>query len=213
MPPELLKCPHCAALLSAADLAGCPYCGATFARPVAPTGAPEPRAGGAATAESTGERLARLAAQADVREVLESELVVEPARSRRGWTVALGGVIVAFLLFVTVRLALDRQVLALLPLGIAALVVGRVVRALSRRRDAPRTPIERFVAAVVGKRTELSGASPTYTAYFLTLEYADGERDEHAVDGAMYGLFAEGDLGIAYLQGPELVRLRRFDLR
>ncbi|MBI5432081.1 MAG: hypothetical protein HZA52_04545 [Planctomycetes bacterium] len=209
MPTELLKCPNCFALLSAADTAGCPYCGATFA----PTTALDSRASGPRSAASTGERLARLAEQADVREVLRSELVVEPARQERGRTVALGGVIVVFLLVVTTRLALDRSLLALLPLLIAAWTIRRVLRTLSDRRDPPRTPIKRFVAALVGKRTELVGASPTRTAYFLTLEYADGEHDEHEVDGAMFGLFAEGDLGLAYLQGPELVRLRRFELR
>ncbi len=90
-----------------------------------------------------------------------------------------------------------------------ALGLGTVARAW--RYHA--APIQRFVAIVVGTRTQISGSGSdgsTTTTYFATLQSRDGTRTEYHAIGSVVGLVAAGDIGVAYVKSQTLVSFRRF---
>ncbi|GGE31602.1 DUF2500 domain-containing protein [Streptococcus himalayensis] len=70
-------------------------------------------------------------------------------------------------------------------------------------------PKEEYAARLVGKRTYLGRGRYASTTYYLTFEWNQGERREFCVDGEVYGLLAEGDVGDLIFQGTRLIDFRR----
>jgi hypothetical protein len=202
------KCPECAAPLADTALDRCPYCGANFVRDSARPVTAETAVRAAA---STRERLARLRAQDEVREALEGEFVVEPAPALPIASIGMGAVVL-FIGFAAVAASRGAAGPPLVFVLVGSFVLFRIFRRRPRTRQLTSTDAERVPAAIVGKRTAIEGRRRASTEYFLTLEFEDGRRAEYEVDGPMYGLFAEGDLAVAYLHDSTLVRLRRFEL-
>ena len=58
-------------------------------------------------------------------------------------------------------------------------------------------PLQRVPALIIGKRTEVSSE---YTHYYVTLQFRNSERKEFSVEGKVYGLLADGDLGVGYIK-------------
>ena len=99
---------------------------------------------------------------------------------------------------------------------IATFIVITLIRGLgqwNRNNNAPRLTVN---ALVVAKRQDVSahmrhnagdvsGAHGVHyahsTAYYATFQFDSGDRMEFAVDGAEYGLLAEGDAGQLTFQG------------
>ena len=99
---------------------------------------------------------------------------------------------------------------------IATFIVITLIRGLgqwNRNNNSPRLTVS---ASVVGKRQDVSahmrhnagdvaGAHGVRyahsTAYYATFQFDSGDRMEFAVDGAEYGLLAEGDAGQLTFQG------------
>lgn len=90
--------------------------------------------------------------------------------------------------------------------AIAVLVLGSILikagQGISEWSANNAKPVETEVAALVAKRTEVSGGkNSTSTTYYATFELADGERGELEVSGSEYGKLAEGDRGQLTHQG------------
>lgn len=72
-----------------------------------------------------------------------------------------------------------------------------------------RAPKVQWVATVVAKRQQVSGASEgTSTVYFVTFETPTKERREFAVKGTQFGYLIQGDEGTVHTQGTWF---RQFD--
>jgi hypothetical protein len=68
--------------------------------------------------------------------------------------------------------------------------------------DNNRRPIERALATVTAKRSEIRGmTSPVRTDYYVTFELDTGDRQEFQVSGREFGLLSEGDRGCLVFQG------------
>lgn len=70
-----------------------------------------------------------------------------------------------------------------------------------------RAPRQTVFARVVAKRMEVGGDS--YTHYYITLEFENGERREFLDVKKLYGLVVEGDIGYAAIQGNWIVAFER----
>ena len=70
-------------------------------------------------------------------------------------------------------------------------------------RNAPQLKVS---AGVVVKRTSVSHHNNfASTHYYVTFEVESGYRMEFAVDGPVYGMLAEGDVGSLTFKGSEFV--------
>ena len=94
------------------------------------------------------------------------------------------------------------------------LVIGtfvvRAVGGISRWQSNNNKPVLTVQATVVTKRTEVHRhtsnnngqiMSSNTTSYFVTFQFASGDRLELKVHGTDYGLMAEGDVGNLTFQG------------
>ena len=110
-------------------------------------------------------------------------------------------------------------------LGVFAVVIGmfivtavRGVRTWSKNNASPRLTV---AAQVVSKRTEVShhhhhhhggvgvGHTTAYTHYYATFQVESGDRMELPLDGAEYGMLAEGDRGSLTFQGSRYLGFQR----
>lgn len=106
--------------------------------------------------------------------------------------------------------------LALLTLVGAAVVIAVLVgKASEQRRMVAAAPRSRAEALVVDKRAEISGGGerPTTQRYFVTFEFADGNRAELSVSGSESGMLTPGDRGTLEWQGRRFVGFARQILR
>ena len=74
------------------------------------------------------------------------------------------------------------------------------------------SPILTVPAAIVAKRTEVSGGghdTSASTSYYATFELENGERVELRVSGKVYGSFVEGDNGTLTYQGTRYHQFER----
>ena len=87
---------------------------------------------------------------------------------------------------------------------IATFIFITLIRGLgqwNRNNNSPRLTVN---ALVVAKREDVSAHmrhNAHSTAYYATFQFDSGDRMEFAVDGAEYGLLAEGDAGQLTFQG------------
>jgi hypothetical protein len=100
--------------------------------------------------------------------------------------------------------------LLIVAIGVAVAIHGfvRIGRLLS-------APVRTSPARIVGKRTEVWGGgtdTSASTTYFLTLELEGGARRELSTGGRVYGLVAEGDVGVAFTRGVSVLDFRRLDV-
>ena len=74
------------------------------------------------------------------------------------------------------------------------------------------SPVLTLSARVIGKRTQTYGGhgeSSVRTAYYLTFEFDNGQREEFHVLGSEYGLLVEGDTGLLTYQGTRYHEFNR----
>ncbi|QDX95871.1 DUF2500 domain-containing protein [Brevibacillus laterosporus] len=74
------------------------------------------------------------------------------------------------------------------------------------------SPLENKQAHIISKRLQVSGGSEnhsTHTSYYVTFEFADGDRKEFQLTGPQYGLLVEGDRGIISYQGTRFKGFQR----
>lgn len=100
----------------------------------------------------------------------------------------------------------------LIPLGIIAVwcfLIFMFVKTASKKLADKRAPEEQANGTVASKRVEVSGGEHTSTSYYVTVEFEDGSRREFSASGALYGILAEGDTGIATTKGSTIVGFAR----
>lgn len=98
--------------------------------------------------------------------------------------------------------------IALVPMAIGA---GIVLYGVAGSIKLAGTPLVVMPARIVAKRTSVSGGGQrsATTYYYVTIELEDGDRNEHSVAGDLYGMAADGDLGVAYVRGTDMLDFQR----
>ncbi len=103
-------------------------------------------------------------------------------------------------------------------IGTFIVTAVRGVRTWSKNNASPRLTV---AAQVVSKRTEVShhhhhhhggvgvGHTTAYTHYYATFQVESGDRMELPLDGAEYGMLAEGDRGSLTFQGSRYLGFQR----
>ena len=92
---------------------------------------------------------------------------------------------------------------------LAIIFFGIIKRASENARNN-NSPVVENEARAVSKRTQVSGSSNgSSTYYYVTFELNDGSRHELKIDGATYGMIAEGDEGILKSQGTRFLSFDR----
>ena len=93
---------------------------------------------------------------------------------------------------------------ALVPVGFVVLGVFLLKKHFEKMRSFGQAPIEGEAVIIVGKRTAVSGGgrnSSASTAYFLTVEFPDGRREEFAtLTPGLYAKVAEDDAGVLFIR-------------
>lgn len=103
---------------------------------------------------------------------------------------------------------------------IISTIVGSLVSGAKRKHKNDQSPRVTADAKVVSKRMQVgqnrqsSGdndmmRSYTYSKYFVTFEFENGDRLELLVDGSDYGLLVEGDTGKLSFQGTRYLGFQR----
>lgn len=101
--------------------------------------------------------------------------------------------------------------------AVLGLILVRVVRSAQTWHNNNQSPRLTVPAAVVAKRTEVSGGTPggvnggvhASTWYYVTFEVRSGDRMELSVAGKEYGMLAEGDIGMLTFQGTRYLSFER----
>lgn len=73
-------------------------------------------------------------------------------------------------------------------------------------------PVVTEPARIIAKRTHTwggNGNSSAHTSYYMTFEFENGERKEFPASSSMYGMSAEGDVGMLTHQGTRLIDFER----
>ena len=102
--------------------------------------------------------------------------------------------------------------------AVLGLILVQVVRSAQTWHHNNQSPRLTVPAAVVAKRTEVSGGTPggvngggvhASTWYYVTFEVRSGDRMELSVAGKEYGMLAEGDIGMLTFQGTRYLSFER----
>ena len=97
-------------------------------------------------------------------------------------------------------------------LAVFGLIAVQILRGLGEWSRNNAAPVEEVPAAVVAKRTEVSGhmdGGSTWTTYYATFEFDGGGRREFRVAGRESGVLVEGDRGTLTYQGTRYRGFRR----
>lgn len=100
--------------------------------------------------------------------------------------------------------------------GFILIVYWGASRSLKRSAAAEElTPTQYDDVTVVGKRNDATGGAGLglHQQYFLTFEYANGNRAEMAVPGEVFGMAVEGDQGTLTSTGGIFEGFQRRGLR
>lgn len=84
----------------------------------------------------------------------------------------------------------------------------RIIQHIGTNAANARAPFVERQARVVSKRTHVWG-DHAHTYYYVTFEFAGGERAEYQTTGEEFGLLVEGDAGTLVTQGTAYRSLQR----
>ncbi len=200
-----VRCPQCAAPIQDPELRQCTFCGTALPGEELP-------------APSRTPSFAQLFAEVEHHPQLAAWRSHVPSSAAAVGRPALR--LVAGLIFAAVAIGMISVALSMGAPGAFVLFlilfvfvgVGIAAVALFKLGRFSSAPLEHVPALVVDKRTHVAGGggdSSAQTAYFATLERADGTRSECEVHGARYGEIAAGDYGLAYLRAGVLLDFKR----
>lgn len=200
-----LICPLCGGKQKTLRQAKCDYCGsplASSAPPATDTGAID-----------LGSRFLALEAHPRYAELLEHE--PDLARHLTGGTCILVSLSIFTVTAAGFALAGLGAAFAVGPFGIPFILIpgvmaavggAAIVTTLRKVGRVKSAPWRRVPAQVIGSRTEVRNES---SRSFLSLEFADGARQEYLAEGSLLGRLADGDMGVAYLKADNLVDFER----
>jgi hypothetical protein len=122
---------------------------------------------------------------------------------------------IAFLI-ASYRLLADNQVsigFKLVFLAAPTLMVASAIVLIIRAERFARAPVAHEIVVVVDERLEVRGAvERPQTSYYTTVQRRDGQRVEYQTHGWLAGRISPSDIGVAYLQGDQLVDFVRLDV-
>ena len=204
------KCDHCGARIPRLDARFCEYCGTELPRPE-PVAPPAP-----AHVDSVTARFAAAKADPLVPELMRHT----PSMGAYGAELGCGiGFAVVFLIVVgtilvsVVGSSLGRApgIFSLVPLFMLGVGGAMLIGLIKRAASTAGAPWNRVIALVVDERTHVSssGDNGSRTTYYVTLEAADGQREEYATAGKVSGKITAGDIGVAYLKAGRLFEFER----
>ena len=93
--------------------------------------------------------------------------------------------------------------------AIAFAILSSIFAAAGANAKNNASPILDEHAHVVTKRTAVSGHENSFTYYYATFEFENGQRTEFPVKGPEYGMLAEGDRGTLRYQGTRYLGFNR----
>jgi hypothetical protein len=100
-------------------------------------------------------------------------------------------------------------ILFVIVVGLILVIVARSVMEWGKNNNSPKVSAK---AKIVAKRYNIHGGheAKVYTSsYYVTFEFATGDRKEFAVPPQEYGLLAEGDVGTLTFQGTRYISFER----
>lgn len=209
---ELRECGNCGAVAKRAEDRFCAYCGAELPVPEEERPIRVEVVGPLGDLET---RFARLAEHPDLARLMRyTPGTAKPAVGLYGGVVAAGCFTVVALLL-TGFFGVLAGPLAIFPIAFVIIGVVIFVKSLQKATRYTAAELKREPAAILDERTRVSGGgenSSASTAYFATLQFPGGRREEYAVDGRTAGIVTKGDLGVAYLKSDVLVDFKRVEV-
>lgn len=105
----------------------------------------------------------------------------------------------------------------LVPLFIIGVMIFVIVKGITQWSSNNQSPRLTVAAIVATKRTNTSHHhqgtdhlhSSSSTTYYVTFQFESGDRTEFSVNGAEYGMLAEGDTGFLTFQGTRYLGFER----
>ncbi|MEW4564956.1 DUF2500 family protein [Bremerella sp. JC770] len=195
-----MKCPSCGASLPE-DSSSCEYCGS---RTTPPSQQHD---------QDIFRRVKQSAQYADRHSVERLEKLPKPGIGQMiflGVFFAMFCGIALFITVVAVGVASEMGIpyaiipfcMGIVPLGMFGLGIFMAIKMFGRFQAMRDGKVEAVAAIVAGKRTQVSGGSgnsSASTAYYVTFEFEDGQRQEFPVyDGSLYGRVSEEDAGVLF---------------
>ena len=205
--PAPRKSPHCGAHVASSEARSCEFCGTEI--PTPPPAPQLPPAGASVAA-----RLAALHSRPELAELMLRVPSAFPLLARSGCGVAgmvvflvVAGGMTVFFGWIGTQTGIPIWIVPLFMLGFGLILLIGAVRRGARVASAP---LQRRIAAVVEKRTEIKGSDDsTTTHHFATLEGEDGQRAEYELEGKLSGMLARDDVGVAYTRADVLIDFHR----
>lgn len=92
---------------------------------------------------------------------------------------------------------------------IAIIILYHVFSSIGENIKNSSLPILTVDSNVLTKRVEVSGHKHSYTEYYITFEFENGDRIELKIPSKEYGMIAEGDKGYLSFQGTKYKSFKR----
>jgi hypothetical protein len=102
----------------------------------------------------------------------------------------------------------------LFPIAIVTVGLVGIIATIAKAVRKAKAPVERRLAVVIDERTEINTTGSgddrrTTTRYYTALQDERGDRVQASTPGALAGVIARGDIGVAVLRGGDLVDFHR----
>jgi hypothetical protein len=203
-----LECRHCGATIASQGARFCEFCGTEIVREAAPRMQTRD--------EALKTRFDLLREHGELQRLMSHTPQFEAPASHLGMLIV-GPFSVLFIIFFMLAASgmgapgffFIVPLLMLLGVGVA------ISKSLSGAAQYRSAPLKRRPAIVVDERVRVSGGgkhSSASTAYFVTLEFADGGRNEFSVGQRLAGSVTEGDAGVAYTKHAHLAAFERLSV-
>ena len=109
----------------------------------------------------------------------------------------LGVFVIFFLIFIVIT-------------GFCIFIFATIIRkGIKQVKQDNNSPILEVDAKVIAKRSRVSGNNMIHQSYYVTFEEESGKRMELRVEGSIFGLLVEGDLGKLTFQGSRFLNFER----
>lgn len=92
---------------------------------------------------------------------------------------------------------------------VAIIILYHVFGSIGESIKNSSLPILTVNSNVLTKRMEVSGHEHSYTEYYITFEFENGDRIELKTPSKEYGMIAEGDKGYLSFQGTKYKSFKR----
>lgn len=113
----------------------------------------------------------------------------------------------------------DRFMFAIIPLFVTVtfiltfgVIVARLIKSAKEYKQNNNSPRLSVTAKVVAKRMNVhhhNNHTTSSSTYYVTFEVESGDRMEFKVEGSVYGMLVEQDMGVLHFQGTRYLNFER----